>query len=298
MKSTKLRILSIFPGLLLCLTATFSQENPNGYRVKIPEFTKSPKIDGILENPFWENGAVLYSFTQYEPQEGIPPSEKTTVYIGYNTLPQNEMIISIRPSFEYRRIYDFNKALTDEDYQLSLFVNGWRQSHFWTTVSQELERYEGINFHKKSVRVNFSSEPFSWLNGSISYSFGDSIYYDEDPPYLGNKNTIGARLTLKPLTNLRLFYDFKKDRFFSEKGGDKVYEVNIISQRINYQLIRALSLRLITDYNDYYKELYTSFLFSYEYRPGTVFNIGVDDNQERNDFGIWQREDRCYFIKF
>lgn len=48
-----------------------------------------------------------------------------------------------------------------------------------------------------------------------------------------------------------------------EKSGEKEYEVNIISQRVNLQLTRALSLRLITDDNDYYKELYISVLLSY-----------------------------------
>jgi hypothetical protein len=217
--------------------------------------------------------------------------------IGYNFLPQNDLIISIRPSFEYRRISDFDNTLTDEDLQFSLFVNGWRQSHFWATYSDEMERYEGVNFEKKSFRGNFSAEPFSWLSGNISYSFGDSIYYDENP-YLGYKTSLGVRLTLKPLTNLRLYYDFRNDMFYEEKGGNKVYNVNIISQRINFQLTRALSLRLITDYDDYDKELYNSVLLSYEYRPGTVFYIGIDDNRAQDDSGIWRGEGRYYFIKF
>jgi hypothetical protein len=218
--------------------------------------------------------------------------------VGYAFLPQNDLIISIRPSFEYRRIYDFSNTLTDEDFQLSIFLNGWRQSHFWATASSDFEKYEGTDFRKTSFRFNFSAEPLSWLSGNIYYSFGDSIKYDEDPPYLGYLTSIRARLTIKPLTNLRLFYNFQNNRFFREKGGAKEYEVNIISQRINLQLSRTLSLRLITDYNDFYDELYNSFLFSYEYRPGTVFYFGVDDNQEQDDFGIWQRQNRYYFIKF
>lgn len=105
-------------------------------------------------------------------------------------------------------------------------------------------------------------------------------------------------LTLKPLTNLRLFYDLKNDNFYKKKGGEKEYHVNIISQRINYQISRTLSLRLITDYNDYDKELYNSFLLNWELRPGTVFYIGMDDNQEKDDSGIFRREGRYYFIKF
>ncbi len=217
--------------------------------------------------------------------------------IGYAFLPMNDLIISIRPSFEYRRIYDFNNTLTDEEYQISFFLSGWRQSHIMASYSDELERYEGINFYKKSFRASLGADPFSWLSGNISYSFGDSIYY-EDNPYLGYKTSVNTRLTLKPITNLRLSYNFRNDLFYKEKGGEKEYEVNIISQRINLQLTRALSLRLITDYNDYYKELYNSVLLSYIYSPGTVFYIGIDDNQEEDDSGIWRREGRYYFIKF
>jgi len=217
--------------------------------------------------------------------------------IGYAFLPQNDLIVDIRPSLEYRRIYDFNNTLTDEEFNIRGFLSGWRQSHIWTNFSSSMERYEGKNFHKKSFRANFSSDPLSWLSGNISFSLGDSIYYDEDP-YLGYKTSIGFRATIKPLTNFRVFYNFKNDKFYKEKGGEKVYVVNIISQRISYQISRTLSLRLITDYNDYYKELYNSLLLSYELRPGTVFYLGLDDNQEKDDTGIFRSKGRYYFIKF
>ncbi len=217
--------------------------------------------------------------------------------IGYTFLPQNDLIISVRPSFSYRRVNNFDDTLTDEDFQFSVFLNGWRQSHIWTTFSTELERYEGIDFHKKSFRASFSSEPFSWLSGDISFSFGDGIYYDENP-YLGYKTSLEFRLTLQPLSNLRLFYNIDSDIFYREKGGEKEYEINIISQRISYQLSRSLSLRLITDYNNYDKKIYNSILLSYEYRPGTVFYLGIDDNQEKDESGIFKRQGRYYFIKF
>jgi hypothetical protein len=57
-------------------------------------------------------------------------------------------------------------------------------------------------------------------------------------------------------------------------------------------------VRLITDYNDYYKTIYISALLSYEYRPGTVFYFGVDDNRERDIQGFFRGTSRYYFIKF
>ncbi len=217
--------------------------------------------------------------------------------LRYGFLPQNDLIISIWPSIEYKRIYDFNQNLVDEEFSFGGFISGWRQSRIWSEFSSSLERYEGIDFYKKSFRVNFSSEPFYWLSGNVNFSFGDSIYYEENP-YLGYKTSLGFRITLRPLTNLRFYYNFDNDEFYKEKGGEKVYKINIISQRINYQFSRYLTLRLITDYDDYYKTLYNSILLIYEPLPGTVFYFGIDDNQKKDESGIFRREGRYYFIKF
>lgn len=217
--------------------------------------------------------------------------------VGYAFLPMNDYIVDIRPSLEYRRIYDFSDTLTDEEVQLGFFLTGWRGSFLYGGYTVEMERYEGIDFHKKSFRARLNSDPLSWISGGFNFSIGDSIYY-EDNPFLGYKVSLGFNLTLKPLTNLRALYTFRNDNFHVNKGGELVYKVNIISQRISYQLTRHLSIRLITDYNDYYKDIYTSLLFSYELHPGTVFYFGIDDSQEQDDSGIYKIQGRFVFVKF
>jgi len=217
--------------------------------------------------------------------------------ISYAFLPQNDLIISIRPSFEYRRIYNFDNTLTDEQFSLSTFITGWKNSVFWGNVRSTLERYNGIDFKTTTYMLNLSSDPLAWLSGNINASFGEGIYYS-DSPYLGYKTSYGFRLTLKPLTNLQLFYNISNNKFFEKRGEDRIYNINILSQRINFQISRTLSLRLITDYNDYYKDLYNSILLSWELRPGTVFYLGIDDNQEQDESGIFRKQGRYYFIKF
>ena len=217
--------------------------------------------------------------------------------ISYAFLPQNNLFISIRPSFEYTRIYDFDNTLTDEQFTLSAFVTGWKNSTLWGNIRSNMERYKGIDFKATTYMLNLSSDPLAWLSGNINASFGEGIYYS-GTPYLGYKTSYGLRLTLKPLTNLRLFYTASNNKFFEQRGGERVYNINIISQRISFQISRTLSLRLITDYNDFYKDLYNSILFSWELRPGTVFYLGIDDNQEQDDSGIFRRQGRYYFIKF
>lgn len=217
--------------------------------------------------------------------------------LGYVFLPEKEYIISIRPSIEYRRIYDFNNTLTDNEVDFSLFISGWRQSFLWFSYSTGLERYNNVDFYKSEFDAHLNTEPFAWLSTNVSFGLGEAIYYSDDP-YLGYKTSWSLRTTLRPLSNLSLFYNLQNNEFFKKRGGEKVYKINIISQRINYQISKSLSLRLITEYNDYYDRFFLSFLFSYEYRPGTVFYFGVDKSQGRDGEGIFQRPGPSVFIKF
>jgi hypothetical protein len=53
--------------------------------VDIPKLTVPPKIDGILDNPLWENQALkIDDFLQFAPKEKGIPTQKTVVYIGYD----------------------------------------------------------------------------------------------------------------------------------------------------------------------------------------------------------------------
>lgn len=217
--------------------------------------------------------------------------------LGYSILPMNDLIVDIRPSLEYRRAYDFNGNLADEEIQLGGFITGWRGTFLYGAYSWEFERYEEIDFRHQGLRLRLHSEPFKWFNGGLNFSRGSSIYYD-DNPYLGYKLSYGITGTLKPLSNLRMYYNYDHDTFWKSKGGDVEYKINIISQRITWQITRSISLRVITDWNDYDEELYNSFLFSYVYRPGTVFYAGIDDNQYRDENGFFIRDSRFYFIKF
>jgi hypothetical protein len=217
--------------------------------------------------------------------------------LGYAFLPMNDVIVDIRPSLQYRRIHDFNNVLTDEEYEFSFFMSGWRGTFISAGISRNFERYEGINFWRNNFRSWIRSEPLSWLSGGLNFSIGDSIYYDENP-YLGYKYSYGFNLTFKPITNLRLLYEYKNDTFYKTKGGELEYRVNVFTQRIGYQITRHLSLRLITDYNDYDKEIYNNILLSYQLNPGTVFYVGIDDNQAQDDSGIYRIEGRYVFVKF
>src|SRR5690625_5913648 len=41
-------------------------------------------LDGRMDEPFWDNVTPITNFTQQQPVEGAPPSERTEIYVAYD----------------------------------------------------------------------------------------------------------------------------------------------------------------------------------------------------------------------
>ncbi|MDH5715303.1 MAG: carbohydrate binding family 9 domain-containing protein, partial [Candidatus Aminicenantes bacterium] len=82
-------------GIFLLVTLLLSHLTLSEEKIlKIPRLTSPPKIDGILENPVWEQEALkIEEFLQFAPKEKGTPSEKTVAYLGYD---QKNLYIAIR----------------------------------------------------------------------------------------------------------------------------------------------------------------------------------------------------------
>ncbi len=79
---------------LICLSwPLHAQETPSRYVVEGPAFPEPPKIDGHLREEVWEEAVLLKGFTQLEPEEGAPATEKTEVLIGYD---ERKLYVGVR----------------------------------------------------------------------------------------------------------------------------------------------------------------------------------------------------------
>ncbi|MEW6455172.1 MAG: DUF5916 domain-containing protein [Acidobacteriota bacterium] len=80
-KSPYILIISMISMLIIFTGFMLSDEKV----LKIPKFSRAPKIDGVLDNPLWEKEALkIENFVQFQPKEGAIPSEKTIAYLGYD----------------------------------------------------------------------------------------------------------------------------------------------------------------------------------------------------------------------
>jgi hypothetical protein len=180
--------------------------------------------------------------------------------------------------------------------ELYFEFNQW--SRMTVNFTGEMERYEGIDFKRNSITIQGETNLISWMPLTFYFERGDSINYDPDDPFLGWNNTYSLYLNFKPSKRLQMSVDLSKSTFWEERGGEQVWDYNVVRQRTSYQISKTLSLRAIVDYNHYYKEWYGSFLVSWILKPGTVFFLGLDSTLLKDEFGHYAREGYSIYVKF
>ncbi len=76
------------PGLFICLLLLFavpaSGQNPEKKTYTATAITKAPVIDGLLDDSAWQNGDWMGGFTQHEPFNEAPPTQKTEFKILFD----------------------------------------------------------------------------------------------------------------------------------------------------------------------------------------------------------------------
>ena len=56
----------------------------NQLRVAIPRVTVDVAVDGQLNEPVWQQAAVLTGFSEFSPHDGIPAADSTHVLVWYS----------------------------------------------------------------------------------------------------------------------------------------------------------------------------------------------------------------------
>ncbi len=240
-----------------------------------------------------------------------------TAQIWHDFRSTNGWIQQYRPSAYASQIYDHDNVLLEESFYLGSYIvfNGKTTLDFGWFRGREL--YDNTLFSKTNYTFRIWNNYFQWLIASFYYYGGDGIYYSS-PSFLGRTDYNQVRITLKPTPVLSIYFSNKYYKFSGENGGiDFGLSQNIPRLKISWQFSRSWNLRLIAEHQALrfaspllkayeYDDLSLSVLFSYEPSPGTVFYLGYNDLQSRQDQfnnGMWpvtdyRRQRNVIFTKF
>jgi hypothetical protein len=134
-------------GLLLVPAARLQAQAPHhvtssrreAYRAVALRVEQAPRLDGVLDEPDWQRATVIDNFTQQEPKEGQPASERSeirilfdsrTLYVGVHAFDSEPGALT---ATEMRR--DSDRLLDEDNIQLILDTfNDSRNGYMFLTT--------------------------------------------------------------------------------------------------------------------------------------------------------------------
>jgi hypothetical protein len=162
---------------------------------------------------------------------------------------------------------------------------------------------ENRNFTENLGGIVVRGAPWPQLNFNINAFRNGNVNYNPvagGVPSLMNQEDAQVLFTLQPLRQLTADNTYLLDRDHSISSGALVYETQTFRTKINYQFTRALSARVIVEYDSTLanpaetslrrtKQVGTQALFTWLPHPGTAVYIGYNNDLQNLDRSLCNR---------
>ncbi len=221
------------------------------------------------------------------------------MFQGLNIYPENSFFVTISPGFFMRRQLNFDGAFKEGEIQpmLNLQMRGQTNVHMSYGFNRERFRadlFEGLRSWTISVNSRFSDP----LGGGFYISGGRRIARFQSPPEIGRGLETGAFLTIKPLQRLVINPSIDFASLQDLETSEEFFSGFILRTSVDVQLTRALSVRLITQYDDFDDRLDLEPLLTFQLNPFSVFYVGSTHDYGRLGTNSFVPVERQIFFKF
>ncbi len=160
-----------------------------------------------------------------------------------------------------------------------------------------------VNFTENFGGLVARGAPFPQLNFNINAFRSGNVNYNPAAghvPSLMNQQDAQVLFTLQPLRQLTADNTYLIDRDHSVADGALVYESQTFRTKVNYQFTRALSARVIVEYDSTLanpaetsllrtKQIGTEALFTWLPHPGTAIYVGYNNDLQNLDRSLCNR---------
>lgn len=204
---------------------------------------------------------------------------------GLTFQPNGAHVVSWQPSLMLARIWDYEGRFQDEWVMAGLEAQLKRQTTLEIEGLLSRERFRGRIFPGiRRATLSASTRPSEALGLAAELEFGRSIYRDFDPavePFLGRIVNLDLEANLKLLTWLTLENHLAYARMKEPDGDTVVYDGWILRNRLDLQVSREASVRLVTEYNDLDQRFAFEPLLTYRLNAFSLLYLGMADAHGR-----------------
>jgi hypothetical protein len=160
-----------------------------------------------------------------------------------------------------------------------------------------------VNFTENFVGFVARGAPLAQFNFNVQAIHGGNVNYNPAPgaaPSLMHQNDVQALFTVQPFRQLTVDNTYLLDRDESVKDRALVYESQTFRTKMNYQFTRALSARVIVEYDSTLvnpaetalhrtKQVQTQALLTWLPHPGTAVYVGYNNDLQNFDHTLCSR---------
>jgi hypothetical protein len=178
------------------------------------------------------------------------------------------------------------------------------QTHVRISYQDNYERWVGIPFDDMyTFGLSVDTRPNAQLGGGGYANTGKGLA--RFAAAKGNEVSYGFYVYLKPIDRLTIEPRFDYQRMTRPRDGRRYFNGYITRTRVQFQATRALSVRLVLQYNDFGKNWDIDPLMTYRLSPFSVVYVGssVDYGEVRPPSADpanppkWRNTARQFFMK-
>jgi hypothetical protein len=245
----------------------------------------------------------------YRTENGFDPvnNHRTAdIYSNYTFYPSAGPFVQIVPQFSTERRWDFLTGICRYNtlkYELQA-QSKLAQTQIDLSYNTYYERWRGVlfgalDYYNLNLDSRFSNK--LGAGGYVTAGRGLARY----AMARGRMLNYGIYMSIKPVDRLTIEPQLDYARMSNLENGERFFSGYIMHTRLQFQGTKALSFRLVLQYDDFGKVWNVDPLVTYRLSPFSLFYIGsaVDYTQFNGDSGapngstIWRNSNRQVFMK-
>ncbi|HUI29093.1 MAG TPA: DUF5916 domain-containing protein [Candidatus Acidoferrales bacterium] len=275
-------------------TAAFDGESyeGSGYQVDITRNARNYSFDlgGVSVSP---------TFQAYDGYTTSTDKRQINFWQGYTVYFDRSFVENASLQTNSGVAFNYDGARKGEWGSIQAQANLRGQTYVWAAyypVQEEL--FHSVQFHKLyRTEVQLNTNP---ITGFALYLWAQAgrLIYRVDSPDLGRGYNLSCETVVKPTDKFSLDLTYTRSRLWSFYTQQLFFDGYIARCAVVYQFSAQLFVRLISQYDQFAKQLQIDPLISYKLNPFTVFYAGSDHNFARFDepYGM-RRTVQQFFVK-
>jgi hypothetical protein len=238
------------------------------------------------------------TLTGYDP---VLDHRTAFINISYDIRPENSIITRLTPQIMQYNRWNFDGPKKQESYSANCQGQlSFAQTNFGLYASQRFEVYRDVKYDGLWTFDAFiSNQIVDAIAMGFDYNFGKGIAYGWQSK--GKETGYTLNMTLKPIDRLTIDQDVTYAKSVDPESGEDFYSGYIARTRLQLQVNRELSGRLVLQYDDFGKVWDLDPLLTYRMNSFTVLYLGSSYSYMQYDMTpqpkLWQMTSRQYFMK-